>query len=265
MIIIYTFDFKQFVPSRENEYMILSVSIQSAIESDPKSIILLYTSDREVTRRIKEDFPSVQIRFRDKEAYCETKFFTCAGHARIDTIAQVLNEFRDNVLYLDNDTLVYPEGLSILNSVKVPMGYMLEDWNTIGNWNKINPCFGNELRKIYGADITSKQILNNGVQFFPYNEKSVETAKEIKVLYDHLLLTCGYYYGLDMTAFSVVMHDQGFTNKVFFKNKVTSTVWHTYMVKENYIKNLLNNGVFVDRTGRIKGHKNAFAKLKKRS
>ena len=265
MIVIYTFDFKQFEATRNTEYMMLAVSIQSVLESDSTVTILLYTSDDELRRRIKNDFPSVQIRYRDKEAYCETKFFTCAGHARIATIKDVLYEFRDDVLYMDNDTVVYPNGINNFKLEKYPMGYAKETWNLIGGWFGNNECYKIETARLYGEEMLSNAIINNGIQYFPYNSQSLEIAADISDLYKYLLDTCGYYYGLDMAVFSIVMYDHQLQNQLCFKNRVSETAWHTYMHKFKYLENLFKVGVVVDENGYIHGHEMIYDKLKRAS
>jgi hypothetical protein len=263
MIVIYTFDFKIHVESRNKEYMMLGISIQSVIESDPTATILLYTSEDELRRRIKKDFPTVEIRFRQKQSYCETKFFTCAGHARIATIHEVLKEKEDDVLYLDNDTIIYPDGIANFVAEKSPMGYASEDWNLIGGWFGNNDCYRNETSKIYGADMLQKAIINNGVQYFPYTPESLEVAREIEELYKYLLTTCGYYYGLDMAVFSIVMHDHGLAQNLSFKDQVTTTAWHAYLFKYKYLENIKKLGTSVDADGSIHGHENMYEKMKK--
>jgi hypothetical protein len=242
MIVIYTFDFKQHVPSQNREYIMLGVSIQSLLESDANVTILLYTSDDELRRRIAKDFPMVQMRNHNKAAYCETKYFTCAGHARIETIKDVLREFQDDVLYMDNDTVVYPNGVHNLKMKTHPMGYAEEPWNSIAIWFGDNKCYRQETARLYGKNMLDSSIINNGVQYFPYSLLSLEIAD-------------------DMAAFSIVMRDHQLQDHVCFKDQVSDTVWHTYMFKYKYLDNLEKIGVHVDKNGHIHGHHNIYTRL----
>ena len=67
MIIIYTFEFKKNAPflSMNEEYMMLVVSIQSAIESHGKMLsILIYSGDIIFIKRISAEFGNkIQIIF----------------------------------------------------------------------------------------------------------------------------------------------------------------------------------------------------------
>lgn len=240
----------------------LGVSIQSVLESDPSVNIMLFTADKEVERRVKHDFPQVEIRFLSKEAYCDRKNFTCAGHARIQTIFDTLQEFKDDVLYVDNDTITYPDGIGKLQKSDKPMGYSQEPWNSVGNWVDNFPCMKQEIAKQTGHAMLLKPTINNGVQYFPYNKLSLQLAERVKELYDHLLKTCGYYYGLDMSAYSVALHQLQLADSLCFRKKQTSTVWHAYMVKYNYLQNLKQAGVRVDPKGFVQGHKEVFKKLR---
>lgn len=262
MKIIYTFDFKTDVASQDREYMMLGVSIQSALESDPSVNILLFTADKSVKELINADFPQVEVRYLTKEDFCNLAFFTCAGHARVDAIFNTLREFQDDVLYVDNDTLIYPGGLAKLKKAKTPVGYAIEPFNTNGNWLIRAPDIKKEVHRMFGHKVLAKPNINNGVQYFPYNDKSLAVAERVMDIYRHLSKVCDYYYGLDMTAFSLAMYEAGLQDKLCFKKRKTDTVWHAYMVKQLYIQNLVDIGVTLDHNGQMVNHQNVFKRLK---
>ena len=141
------------------------------------------------------------------------------------------------------------------------MGYAEEPWNSIAIWFGDNKCYRQETARLYGKNMLDSSIINNGVQYFPYSLLSLEIADDISKVYNHLLDVCGYYYGLDMAAFSIVMRDHQLQDHVCFKDQVSDTVWHTYMFKYKYLDNLEKIGVHVDKNGHIHGHHNIYTRL----
>jgi hypothetical protein len=135
MIVIYTFDFKKNAPheSKNEEYMMLVVSIQSALENKPNPKIIIYSGDKEFIKRITSEFGDlIKIIYNKIEKYCNRDYFTCAGHARINAICEWVN--LDDVIYTDNDTLFSPNAITNLKKNNEPCGYRKENWNPVNRW-----------------------------------------------------------------------------------------------------------------------------------
>ena len=256
MIIIYTFEFKKNAPflSMNEEYMMLVVSIQSAIESHGKMLsILIYSGDIIFIKRISAEFGNkIQIIFVNKQKYCDNEKFTCAGHTRVPVLNDIVGHVDDDILYVDNDTLFKPGGIDILQQhYKKPGGYRLETWNTLENW--INMIVTDETQnkqmKSYCARHLTKHICNNGVQYYPKsNYQSVWLAQ---MTYKHYMnmLKIGYSHGLDMLAFSFALYDVIQPPLLQFQNLgQIDVVWHSYAVKPFYIKNLKQIDAFSEHT-----------------
>lgn len=241
MIIIYTFDFKKnaSLKSKNNEYMMLVVSIQSALENKIKPTIIIYSGDDEFIRRIILEFGNqINIAYTGIKQYCNRDYFTCAGHARINAINEWVG--KDDVLYVDNDTLFSPDALTNLKKKTEPFGYKKEEWNPVKKWIdaiKENDTQKKKLEQLF-KNYINLLIINNGVQYYPKCKKSIILAGLVKHTYDYVLKSCGYNYGLDQLVFTKVMYDLKLGNNQLQKNKVVDSVWHAYCVKKKYIDNL---------------------------
>ena len=251
MIVIYTFDFKKNAPliSKNEEYMMLVVSIQSALEGRIKPIIYIYSGDIEFINRIKLEFGNdINIKPLVKKLYCNNDHFTCAGHARIDAILELVGT--DNLLYVDNDTLFAPDALyNIQKQFSMPCGYRQETYgNTFKNW--INAIKTSDTQQknleIFCKNNLDKYIINNGVQYYPNNLISIKVANDIYNQYYYVLKNFGYNHGLDQLIFSNVLYNMniGLEHNSFQINHIVNTVWHAYCVKKKYRDNLIQLNLY---------------------
>jgi hypothetical protein len=275
MIVIYTFDFRKddSTSQRNDEYVMLVSSIQSVLDNhfDPLRI-LVYTGDNSLKEKILREFPMVEIMVTQKYDYCDASNFTCAGHERMNALKSHVNT--DDLLYLDNDTMVDPSGLSALVHTHRPMGYMKEDWQTIDQWIKI--CVkkpeDQESASALASDLVGhwcldQHICNNGAQFYPKNSYlSREIIDLTNIFYDRFCDTVGYSYGFDQLAFTLALYrlDHG-VPCMMMTDGYTSTVWHAYRFKNLYKKNLKKIGIIVGVNGIVGEDRssNVFMKLQR--
>lgn len=267
MIVIYTFDFKKKASetSKNEQYMMLVASIQSALENiiiKPK--ICIYSGDQEFISRIYKEFGTqITIIKNEKKKYCDNDDFTCAGHARINAILDFID--MDDVLYLDNDTLIKPDGLYTLKTkYPLPCGYRKEEWYKLKKWIK-EISKSNQQYKCMTAMCkpwSNEDTINNGVQYYPQSYISKTLALNIKHNYQRLLKNCGYTYGLDQVVYTLSLYEMNLHQLQIYNNGITNTVWHAYCVKDKYINNLKKIGLYSETNINILKRKNVYDKLK---
>jgi len=249
MIVIYTFDFKKNAPyeSKNEEYMMLVVSIQSALENKPRPKIIIYSGDKEFIKRITSEFGNlIKIIYTKINDYCDRDYFTCAGHARINAVCDWVG--LDDVIYVDNDTLFSPTAITNLKKNNEPCGYRKENWNPVNVWINAIKTDDNQKKKLdyYFKKYLNLLVINNGVQYYPKCKKSIMLAHSVKNDYYYILRKCGYNHGLDQLIFTKVIYDLNLDNNQLQNNSIVTTVWHAYCVKKKYISNLKKIGMYSD-------------------
>jgi hypothetical protein len=243
MIVIYTFDFKQGTTTKDkvDNFRMLIISIQSVIDchhadNKPPPTIRLYTNDLLVKEKVTNHFQGDVdiILINTKNIKCDHKFFTCAGHARIDKLFE--NSSIDDVLYMDNDTICKPEFIKNLKHFIKPTLYKLENWHDLSGWCKThhnNEMLYDYIKKTYLANSDRKvNVLNNGVIYLPYGDLSKMWIKKVIEVYTDLVNSNGYSYGMDQTSMSLVSFRMNIYN--FFDNKSVDNVIHYYCEKKKY-------------------------------
>ena len=267
MIVIYTFDFKKNASeiSKNEQYMMLVASIQSVLDNNIiKPKICVYSGDSEFIKRIYQDFDDqITIVKNERKKYCDNDDFTCAGHARINAILDFIDT--DDVLYLDNDTLIQPDGLYILKTqYNLPSGYRKEEYNPLKKWIKI---ISKSYKQYYCLlsmcqSWINKSTINNGVQYYPRSYISKALALNIKHNYERLLKKCGYTYGLDQVVYTISLYEMNLDQLQIYNNGTTNTVWHAYCFKDQYINNLKKIGLYSETNINILKRKDVYDKLK---
>lgn len=214
LILLYTFDSTEgTVDSNMLECSILSVL--KRIGDKVKIIIYSIYPEKleflnkkynvEIFKYIPEDYGHEAVGYSD---------FQPIGHSRIFLIPMLLERYKLPLLYLDNDTGLLPNfDLDQLLSLNIVSGYVTEN---LSNFDLL-------MIKFYDGEYTTsdrnliksqfpKIVINNGTQYFPYNENGIQTCINIKNDFF-------YYKNLfdtkfnDMVAFSSVVNE-GRLNKM---------------------------------------------------
>ncbi len=245
MIVLYTFDFKKgtTIDDKKHQFMMLLISIQSVIDTKGVTRIVVYTNDKLVEEKLHDNFrEEIQIIFgQNKKTICDTSWFTCAGHSRLDILAKLVSERHDGgVLYMDNDTIAHPDLFNNISHFKRPTLYRVETWHDLKIW-----CFlhtesvelyhyvDTKLLPIYNYK-KELEVINNGVIYLPNTSESVEWIKLSNDVYKELMDNVGYSYGLDQTSMSISCHIMGIDDMFYENGTVNNTVWHAYCVKDKY-------------------------------
>ena len=245
MIIVYTFDFKKNtkLDDRKHQFMMLLLSIQSVIDTKRGMRIVVYTNDNLVKKKLHTNFgEEIEIILGDsKTSVCDTSWFTCAGHSRLDLLLKFVAERHGGgVLYMDYDTIVHPELFDNIGKFKRPTLYRVETWHDLKMWTFLHTKSVELYHYIdktilprynYKADL---DVINNGVIYLPPTRESEDWIKLANDIYRELMTNVGYSYGLDQTSMSIVCHIMKTTDMFFTNGSTNKTIWHAYCVKEKY-------------------------------
>ena len=254
MIVIYTFDFKTGTTTKDkvNNFRMLIVSIQSVIDcqyvdNNPPPTIRVYTNDLLVKEKIMDHFKGGVdiIQLDNKEEVCDKSFFSCAGHSRIDKLFELSS--RDDLLYMDNDTICHPEFIKNLKNFIKPTLYKIEEWHNLSDWCKThhhNEMLYDYIKNTYLANSDRKvNVINNGVVYLPYGDLSKMWIKKVREVYKDLVYSNGYSYGMDQTSMSLVSFRMNINS--FCSKKKIDTVVHYYCEKQKYNILFDNHGIIM--------------------
>lgn len=219
ILFFYTFDPIKTIIQMDNNINMLLYSLLSVYNEMPESCIYLYTSKKDlmIDMTNKLNIQTLEIKEIDKTYLTDgvENKFAQIGHARIFLIPYLLKTTNKHIIYMDNDTMIRDFGrnyvLNLLKKITNPIGYMLETYITLDEWVE---CSSNiKDKKIIGEmcrGYSKFNTINNGLLVFPNNELSINFANQVEKLYGYYLNKYGYFYGLDMFIFSLLMHNYNF-------------------------------------------------------
>lgn len=260
MIFLYTFDFKKETLLEEKmfQFLMLLISMQSAFdcETSVKVRVILYTNDIMVKTYTANHFQNdVEILFgNNKNDFCDTSWFSCAGHSRIELLNELVGS--DDIVYMDNDTICHPEFINNIKNIKRPTLYRIEGWHNLEQWclrHHKKPDLYEYIEKVYISKYSINKkinVINNGVVYLPRCGESKLWIKTVVDVYSDLVKNVGYSYGLDQTSMSLACYLMNCFNVFFYNGSTNETVWHTYCVKNKYRKRIENSDIRIDKNFR---------------
>jgi hypothetical protein len=240
LLFLYTFDPIKTAIEKDNNIKMLIYSILSVYMEIPEASIYLYTSESEKMNLIFKTYKILTLTIKQIDKIhltrgCENKFAQI-GHARIYLIPHLLETTKKNIIYMDNDTMIKNFGrssiLQMLKSLINPVGYILETYITLSEWIKLssNIIDDNIIAEMCRGYYYHNTI-NNGILIFPNNNISLEFAKHVEKLYSYYETKYGYFYGLDMFIFSLLMHNYNFKFSNINSIIGSRALFHYYLFK----------------------------------
>lgn len=244
IIFLYTFDPVTTSINRNDNLNMLIYSLLSINNEMPEASIYLYTSKRDELIEIfdKYSIKSLEIRNIDNNHLTlgQENKFAQIGHARIYLIPYLLKTTKKTIIYMDNDTMIKKLGRStiirILKTLKNPIGYILETYITLSEWIKISSNIEDDTIAEMCRGYFNKNTINNGILIFPNNDSSIDFSIQIEKMYNYYLNKYGYFYGLDMFIFSLMMHNYKFKINNIISLMGERVFYHYYLFKIATIK-----------------------------
>lgn len=195
MIIFYTVKIKNNFKTIEDapfcffQTLLSAYSIRKAKWED---LIIIYTNAEEKFKKTLFKYDNIEYRqMPDEYKKWAGGYFEDYCHSRCFLAFDLLEEFKQPVLYLDPDTGIknncgIKERKKFLQQ-KNPVFYRPEIYNNFSFWcipktiENIWPTFKKDMG-IPGRAC----VINNGVLFFPYNRKGLVSAREMRETYNKL-------------------------------------------------------------------------------
>ena len=254
LLFVYTFDPQQTCIDKNYNIEMLIYSVLSIYIELPESNIYIYTSKKEELENIfnKYNIPTLSIKEINQKYMTDgSTTFAKIGHSRIYIIPELLDNTNYNLIYMDNDTMVLPgkrnNVLYLLKNVIHPVGFILESHMTVKKWlnmsaNINDPNIIEEMCKGYD----NYYINNNGIIIYPNNDITKNFAHSKVKIYEYYAKKYGYFYGLDMFIFTLLMYIYKF--KILTLNSIigNSGLLHYYRFKTTFRNNITTSLSRVD-------------------
>lgn len=224
MIILYTFDYIENSGKLNLHMLKLSIltlirELKSELKNGSIKIVIYTTTYETLIKSFKKYIDNVTIikyipkdygQATDTEPNIDMfKHHNIIGHSRVFIIPKIFEYHKQDVLYLDNDTGInLGVGKHFLEYIKLQRIVTLSnpECDTIENITKFYYSIhipDSVMVDDYVYEYKTHKVLNNGIEFYPYNKLSETIMNARLVLYSVLNTRCFTHFN-DMFSISLV-------------------------------------------------------------